>query len=213
MKTKSIKFIYALVAVFAAVALLFFAAFASGCSDEDDDDFASQAGNGLLTGDEIGDETEENNGDSTGDNNSSEDENNDGSESDDTQQEEDLSQALVIPKSNITTSARFFGIYVDGTYMEVIAFKSGSSYRTAFNTCQVCYATSRNAYYVQQGSYLVCQECGSRFSLANVGVTRTLNTCSPYTILSSERNDTDDAVIISYSYLVSARNLFRTWKV
>lgn len=204
MKTMSTKIIYAILAVLAALTMVLFTAFASGCTDGGDDgEFASQAGNGLLTGDEVdGSQTEENNGTTDSVDPST----------DSTTDTEDLSKALIIPISSLTTSARFFGTYVDGTYMEVIAFKSGSSYRTAFNTCQVCYSTSRRAYYVQSGSNLVCQECGSKFALSQVGVNRTSKTCSPYTILSSERMDTNDSLIIPYSYLVSAKNLFKTWK-
>lgn len=119
---------------------------------------------------------------------------------------------LVIPLSDITTNAGFFGITVDGTYMEVIALKYGSSYRTSFNTCRVCYGM-RTAYYKQSGSYLVCQYCGSKFALSKVGVNSAGYSCSPYPVLSSDRTLTEDSIIIPYSFLVSSKNLFKTWKV
>lgn len=122
------------------------------------------------------------------------------------------SKNLVISVSDLTTSAKFFGITVDGTYMEVIAFKSGSSYRTAFNTCQVCYG-SRRAYYKQSGSYLVCQNCGNKFALSNVGLKTGSYTCSPYPILDTDRTIDGDNIIITYDFLVKAKNMFKNWKV
>lgn len=119
---------------------------------------------------------------------------------------------LEIKLADLTESVQFFGINVDGTYMEVMAFISGSSYRTAFNTCQSCYG-SRNAYYVQSGNYLVCQNCGSRFSLSKVGVTAPSNACNPYPITGTNRTVTEDSIVITYEYLSKCKNLFRTWKV
>lgn len=119
---------------------------------------------------------------------------------------------LVISLSDVTTNANFFGVTVDGVYMEVIALKYGSSYRTSFNTCRVCYGM-RTAYYKQSGSYLVCQYCGSKFALSKVGVNSAGYSCSPYPILSSDRTLTEDSIIIPYSFLVSSKNLFKTWKV
>lgn len=133
--------------------------------------------------------------------------------SDDTEQDTDgKTNDLIIPLSSLTTNAQFFGITVEGTYLEVIAFRSGASYRTAFNTCQVCYG-SRKAYYKQSGSYLVCQNCGNKFALSKVGITVSAYTCNPYPILEGDRTVTDDSIIISYEFLVESKNLFKTWKV
>ena len=126
--------------------------------------------------------------------------------------EADKSKNLVIPLSALTTDAQFFGITVDETYMEVIAFKYGTSYRTAFNTCQVCYG-SRTAYYRQSGSYLVCQFCGSKFLLSNAGLKISSYTCCPYPILDTDRTTDDENIIITYDFLVKSKNMFKTWKV
>ncbi|MGN0806125.1 MAG: Fe-S-containing protein [Candidatus Coproplasma sp.] len=124
----------------------------------------------------------------------------------------DNSKNLVISLSALTTDAQFFGIIVDETYMEVIAFKYGTSYRTAFNTCQVCYG-SRKAYYIQSGSNLVCQNCGNRFALSNVGLKSSSYTCSPYPILDTDRTTDDENIIITYNFLVKSKNMFKNWKV
>lgn len=169
----------------------------SGCSDNKKQNESQSSG--LVTGDAV------ESGDSSVSN---------GSEnSHDTEQDADeKTNDLVIPVSSLTTNAQFFGIVVDGTYLEVIAFRSGSSYRTAFNTCQVCYGSSR-AYYKQSGSYLVCQNCGNKFALSKVGITASAYTCNPYPILEGDRTVTDDSIIISYEFLVESKNLFKTWKV
>ncbi|MDR2445448.1 MAG: DUF2318 domain-containing protein [Spirochaetaceae bacterium] len=57
-----------------------------------------------------------------------------------------------------------------GTRLEVLAVKApDGTVRTAFNTCQVCYASGRG-FYKQQGTVLVCQNCGNRFRMSQVGL-------------------------------------------
>ena len=63
---------------------------------------------------------------------------------------------LVIQIAEITENALFFPVVIDGTEMEVLAVKApDGTIRTAFNTCQVCYASGRG-YFVQVGTVLVC---------------------------------------------------------
>ena len=59
--------------------------------------------------------------------------------------------ALVIPLSQISGTAAFFPVEVDGTAMEVIAVRdSAGKVRTAFNTCQICYGSGRGYSPVQR---------------------------------------------------------------
>lgn len=169
------------------IALLSAVTFAGCGSDGEENDKPT-----YITGDEVDDDT--------------------GTGGEDTDVTDDNSKNLVIPVTELTTSAKFFGITVDNTYMEIIAFKSGAAYRTAFNTCQVCYG-SRKAYYKQSGSYLVCQNCTSKFALSKVGLAIGSDTCSPYPILETDRILDGDNIIISYDFLVKAKNLFKIWKV
>lgn len=122
---------------------------------------------------------------------------------------EELTSDLVIPLSDITTTAKFYGVTIDGTYMEIIAVKYDDSYRTAFNTCQVCYGSSK-AYFKQSGSYLVCQNCGNRFAMAQVGVQS--GGCNPYPIFETDRSQTSDSLVIPYSFLVNCKSIFANWK-
>ncbi|MBR1824809.1 MAG: DUF2318 domain-containing protein [Ruminococcus sp.] len=118
---------------------------------------------------------------------------------------------LVIPVSEVTETAKFYPVTVDGTDMEVFAVKdSEGNIRTAFNTCQSCY-TSGNGRYEVEGTELVCQNCGFHFTADQVGA-NTNGGCSPWAISTDERNDTEDTVTIPYDFLVSSKNIFANWR-
>lgn len=81
-----------------------------------------------------------------------------------------VGECLDIPISEITETVSFYPVMIDETEMEILAVKaSDGTVRTAFNTCQMCYS-SGNGYYVQNGKYLICQNCGSRFTADEVEV-------------------------------------------
>ncbi len=118
---------------------------------------------------------------------------------------------LVIPASTITQNASFIPAEVDGTKIEVIAVRdSQGSIRTAYNTCQVCYG-SETAYYKQSGNFLVCQNCGNRFSMNHVGIKS--GGCNPYPITESDRTLSADSIIIPYESLVKAKVIFSGWRI
>lgn len=78
-------------------------------------------------------------------------------------------ESLDIPLEELSAAARFYPVEVNGTQMEIIALEDTSGeIRTAFNTCQICYLSGRG-YYEQDGSVLVCQNCGSQFTADQVG--------------------------------------------
>ena len=119
-------------------------------------------------------------------------------------------ESLTIPVSDLTESAAFYPVNVDGTEMEVIAVKtSDGKIRTAFNTCQVCY-DSGNGYYKQEGDKLVCQNCGNSFTMDQVG--ETAGGCNPWPILESDRTLADDEIQISYDFLKDSADIFSNWK-
>lgn len=117
---------------------------------------------------------------------------------------------LTIPVSELTESAEFYPVNVDGTEMEVIAVKtSDGTIRTAFNTCQICY-DSGNGYYKQEGDKLVCQNCGNSFTMDQVG--ESAGGCNPWPILESDRTVADDEIQISYDFLKDSADIFANWK-
>lgn len=119
-------------------------------------------------------------------------------------------ESLVIPISEISSTVSFYPIEVDGTQMEVLAVTdSEGNIRTAFNTCQVCYASGRG-YYVQEGDELVCQNCGSRFTIDQVEIQS--GGCNPWPIFSDDKTVTEDTVEISYDFLYENKMIFENWK-
>ena len=106
---------------------------------------------------------------------------------------------LAIPIADLSQTASFYKADIDGTEIELVALKdSKGNLRTAFNACQVCYSSGRG-YYVQDGNYLVCQNCGNSFTIDQVGIAS--GGCNPWPILDSDRTVTDDEIQISYDVL------------
>lgn len=119
-------------------------------------------------------------------------------------------EPLTIAAADITTEASFYPIEVDGTRMEIIAVRdSQGEIRTAFNTCQICYASGKG-YYEQTDDYLVCQNCSSYFSMDQVGIES--GGCNPWPISADDRTVTDDTVSISYDFLSASKDIFAVWK-
>ncbi|WP_349947618.1 DUF2318 domain-containing protein [Lacrimispora sp. BS-2] len=119
-------------------------------------------------------------------------------------------EALVIPVKDISSTAQFYSVDVDGTQMEVVAVKApDGTIRTAFNTCQVCYDSGRG-YYKQEGDVLVCQNCRNRFPMDRVEVEA--GGCNPWPIFDKEKTVTDESITISYDFLKESKEIFANWK-
>ena len=119
-------------------------------------------------------------------------------------------EGLKIEISELSETVSFYPLVVDGTEMEVIACKdSDGNIRTAFNTCQVCYSLGKG-YYVQEGDYLVCQNCGNSFTADQIG--EESGGCNPYPITDSDRAVSDETVTIFYSFLKEQAEIFSNWK-
>lgn len=117
---------------------------------------------------------------------------------------------LTISTSTIKETATFYPLTVDGTQMEILAIKaSDGTIRTAFNTCQACYASGRG-YYVQNGKYLTCQNCGSRFTGDDVEIVT--GGCNPVPILEENKTVTEDSILIDYDFLKEYTDVFANWK-
>jgi len=117
---------------------------------------------------------------------------------------------LVIQVSDITENALFYPVDIDGMRMEVLAVKaSDGTIRTAFNTCQVCYSSGRG-YFVQEGTVLVCQNCGRRYRMNQVE--RQAGGCNPVPIFPANKTTGDSTITISKEYLRQAKSIFASWK-
>jgi uncharacterized membrane protein len=117
---------------------------------------------------------------------------------------------LIIKKSEITSTAKFFPYKSGGTYMEIMAVKApDGSIRTAFNTCQVCYNSGRG-YYLQQGDVVVCQNCGNRFKIDQIEKIK--GGCNPVPILKENKIETKDTITIPAKFISEYKSLFLRWK-
>ncbi|MBQ7433508.1 MAG: DUF2318 domain-containing protein [Lachnospiraceae bacterium] len=117
---------------------------------------------------------------------------------------------LVIQTADVTETASFYPVNIDGTEMEVLAIRdSEGKIRTAFNTCQSCY-TSGNGRYAAEGNELICQNCGFHFSADEVGI-ETGGGCNPWPITEGDKIVTEDTIEISYEFLAASKNIFANW--
>jgi len=117
---------------------------------------------------------------------------------------------LVIQIAEITENALFFPVDIDGVRMEVLAVKApDGTIRTAFNTCQVCYASGRG-YFVQTGTLLVCQNCGNRYRMSQVE--RQAGGCNPVPIFPANKTITAETITVSREYLRKTKTIFQSWK-
>ncbi|MDR2397796.1 MAG: DUF2318 domain-containing protein [Spirochaetaceae bacterium] len=117
---------------------------------------------------------------------------------------------LVIPLGEIRENAVFYPVDIDGTRLEVLVVKApDGTIRTAFNTCQVCYASGRG-FYKQQGSVLVCQNCGNRFRMGQVGLRA--GGCNPAPIFPEQKTLTETTITISRDVFREAKEIFARWR-
>ena len=117
---------------------------------------------------------------------------------------------LVIPVAEVTENAIFYPVDIEGTRLEVLAVKApDGTIRTAFNTCQVCYGSGRG-FYKQQGTVLVCQNCGNRFRMSQVE--RRSGGCNPVPVFPANKTVTDTTITISKGFLKEAGAIFARWR-
>jgi uncharacterized membrane protein len=117
---------------------------------------------------------------------------------------------LVIQVSEVTENAVFYPVDIGGTRLEVLVVKApDGTIRTAFNTCQVCYGSGRG-FYKQQGTVLVCQNCGNRFRMSQVEVRS--GGCNPVPIFPANKTVTGTTITISKDFLNEAKVIFTRWR-
>jgi uncharacterized membrane protein len=74
-----------------------------------------------------------------------------------------------IPLEKIGSTANFFESNSGGTTVRFFAVRAGDgSIKTAFDACDVCFASKKG--YRQEGTYLVCNNCGNKYSIEGIGV-------------------------------------------
>lgn len=89
-----------------------------------------------------------------------------------------IGNELVIPLSDITTSARFYSYTSGGTEVKFFAVKgSDGQIHTAFDACDVCFREKKG--YYQDKSQMVCRNCGQRFTTNQIGTSNQGGGCWP----------------------------------
>jgi len=115
-------------------------------------------------------------------------------------------ESLVIPTNEISETAKFYFVTVDGTKMGVVAVKTSDGIiRTAFDTCQVCNGSPK-AYFEQDGDTLQCQNCGNKFPMSSVEVEA--GGCNPVPIFAEDKTVSEQSITISYDTLKANTNRF-----
>ncbi|HHW49135.1 MAG TPA: DUF2318 domain-containing protein [Clostridiaceae bacterium] len=121
-----------------------------------------------------------------------------------------VSGDLKILKNEVTENAKFYPYKAGRINMEVMAVKaSDGTIRTAFNTCQVCFASGRG-YYKQQGDELICQNCGNRFKIDQIEKIR--GGCNPVPITKENKTEDEESIVIPQVFMEEYKELFRNWK-
>lgn len=116
---------------------------------------------------------------------------------------------MIIAVADISDQAIFHAYDHDGVHVEVMAvMATDGTIRTAFNTCQVCYSSGKG-YYVQEGNYLICQNCKNVFHRDMVEVAK--GGCNPVPIFDEDITMTETEIIIPAEYLAEAAQLFANW--
>ena len=119
-------------------------------------------------------------------------------------------QDLVINISDLAEDVSFFPVEIEGVQMEILAVKSyDKSIRIAFNTCEVCYPSGKG-YFEQKGTVVVCQNCGNRYRMSQIGLEK--GGCNPVPITAENRTDKEGKITIAAEFIAEYKYMFLNWK-
>jgi len=114
---------------------------------------------------------------------------------------------LQVAVDSLGDQVAFIDYDSNGTAMQVMLYKGEDGMvRGALNTCQVC-AGSPYAYFEQEGSDVVCQNCGNHFSVDAIGDAH--GGCNPVPL---ELSDDGKNVVIDTAVLDEQAGAFTNWK-
>lgn len=75
---------------------------------------------------------------------------------------------IQISLSDISQNAKWYEYDSNGVTIRFFAVKaSDGSIKTGFDACDVCYGSKKG--YSQDGSYMVCNNCGNRYPISGLG--------------------------------------------
>ncbi|MEW6748296.1 MAG: DUF2318 domain-containing protein [Candidatus Micrarchaeota archaeon] len=112
--------------------------------------------------------------------------------------------SITIPLSEIDSTVRFYTFEADGATVRFFAVMgSDGGVRTAFDACEVCYRAGKG--YSQSGSDVVCNNCGLRFKIDELGTKNRGSGCWPAYLPHQLEGD---AIVIKKSDLEAGAYLF-----
>ena len=115
---------------------------------------------------------------------------------------------IILDTSKITSTATFVNYNDEGTIIQFILVRgTDGKVRIALNTCQVC-NPSPKAYFIQEGEYLVCQNCGTKFHINKIGIEK--GGCNPTPV--EEKQEEDNKIIINKDYVDTFKSKFKNLK-
>ena len=115
---------------------------------------------------------------------------------------------IILDTSNITSTATFVNYNDDGIIIQFILVRgTDGKVRIALNTCQVC-NPSPKSYFIQEGEYLVCQNCGTKFHINKIGIEK--GGCNPTPV--EEKQEEDNKIIINKDYVDTFKSKFKNHK-
>ena len=115
--------------------------------------------------------------------------------------------AISVNVADLTEAPTFVNYDANGTTVQLIAgIASDGTARIALNTCQVC-NPSPKAYFAQNGSKLVCQNCGNKFTMDDVG--DAASGCNPTQVEFTESNG---VITVPTSALDAEAKAFAKWQ-
>ncbi len=118
--------------------------------------------------------------------------------------------SLIIPTQELSGTPVFYAYEAEGTPLELVAvLASDDTMRVAFNTCQVCYDSGRGYYLFEKGA-LVCQNCGNRFLIDQIGLQQ--GGCNPIPVADAAKTEEEGNLLVSADYLKEAAAVFENWK-
>ena len=115
---------------------------------------------------------------------------------------------IILDTSKITSTATFVNYDDDGIIIQFILVRgTDGKVRIVLNTCQVC-NPSPKAYFIQEGEYLVCQNCGTKFHINKIGIEKGGWNPTPV----EEKQEEDNKIIINKNYVDTFKSKFKDLK-
>lgn len=120
----------------------------------------------------------------------------------------DSENQIVIEKSTITDVATFINYRIEEVVIQMIAVRAkDGTVRLALNTCQSC-SPSPKAYFIQEGDYFVCQNCGTKFYVDEIGISK--GGCNPAPVKIHEEDE--ERIIIEVAEIAKYKEKFKNWE-